>query len=135
MLHDKHAAQTAKEMLELQKERLKVSDKIAKDVENTALKESLKVRFVTVDFKCLLSLTRHLCHHSQLLVYKSPFITLNKYFRLSVIVQIDSHMWVCESVCIYIYIYIYIYMYICSAAVYPLVVVDAGPYDDDIFWC
>ena len=51
MLHDKHAAQTAKEMLELQKERLQVSDKIAKDVENTALKESLKVRLVTVDLK------------------------------------------------------------------------------------
>ena len=69
MLHDKHAAQTAKEMLELQKERLKVSDKIAKDVENTALKESLKVRFVTVDFKCLPSLIRYQCHHSQFLVY------------------------------------------------------------------
>ena len=58
MLHDKHAAQTAKEMLELQKERLKVSDKIAKDVENTALKESLKVCLLEL-LKILLSLCRN----------------------------------------------------------------------------
>ena len=43
MLHDKHEAQIANEMLGLQRERVKVSDKIAKDVENTALRESLKV--------------------------------------------------------------------------------------------